>query len=105
MNIVFNITSNWGDNTQCICTWQTGILPASTSTLPHEDEDRSVQGPVDGLSWLWWVIDNVVWIESWPSIAGVDCGLICVGAGEEWARKVYALRGLRGVERQVVSVF
>jgi hypothetical protein len=27
--------------------------------------------------------------------------LICVGAGEEWARKVYALRGLRGVERQV----
>jgi hypothetical protein len=29
------------------------------------------------------------------------CGLICVSAGEEWARKVYALRGLRGVERQV----
>jgi hypothetical protein len=27
--------------------------------------------------------------------------LICVCAGEEWARKVYALRGLRGVERQV----
>jgi hypothetical protein len=27
--------------------------------------------------------------------------LICVGAGEEWARKVYALWGLRGVERQV----
>jgi hypothetical protein len=27
--------------------------------------------------------------------------LICVGACEEWARKVYALRGLRGVERQV----
>jgi hypothetical protein len=27
---------------------------------------------------------------------------ICVGAVEEWARKVYALRGLRGVERQVV---
>jgi hypothetical protein len=27
--------------------------------------------------------------------------LICVGAGEEWAQKVYALRGLRGVERQV----
>jgi hypothetical protein len=27
--------------------------------------------------------------------------LICIGAGEEWARKVYALRGLRGVERQV----
>jgi hypothetical protein len=43
----------------------------------------------------------VVWTDSWLSIAGVGCGLICVGAGEEWARKVYALRGLRGVERQV----
>jgi hypothetical protein len=39
--------------------------------------------------------------DSWPSIAGAGCGLICIGAGEEWARKVYALRGLRGVERQV----
>jgi hypothetical protein len=47
------------------------------------------------------VIDNVVWTDSWPSIAGAGCGLICVGASEEWARKVYALRGLRGVERQV----
>jgi hypothetical protein len=43
----------------------------------------------------------VVSTNSWPSIAGAGCGLICVGAGEEWARKVYALRGLRGVERQV----
>jgi hypothetical protein len=43
----------------------------------------------------------MVWTNSWPSIAGAGCGLICVGAGEEWARKVYALRGLRGVERQV----
>jgi hypothetical protein len=64
-------------------------------------EDRSVRGPVDGRSWLCWVIDNVVWNNSWQSIAGAGCGLICVGAGEEWARKVYALRGLRGVERQV----
>jgi hypothetical protein len=47
------------------------------------------------------VIDNVVLTDSWPSIAGAGCSLICVGAGEEWARKVYALRGLRGVERQV----
>jgi hypothetical protein len=47
------------------------------------------------------VIDNVVWTNSWPSIAGAGCSLICVGAGEEWVRKVYALRGLRGVERQV----
>jgi hypothetical protein len=49
------------------------------------------------------VIDNVVWTDSWPSIAGASCGLICVGAGEEWARKVLALQGLRGVERQVGS--
>jgi hypothetical protein len=42
-----------------------------------------------------------VWTDSWPSIAGAGCSLICVGAGEEWARKVYALWGLRGVERQV----
>jgi hypothetical protein len=42
-----------------------------------------------------------MWTDSWSSIAGAGCGLICVGAGEEWARKVYALRGLRGVERQV----
>jgi hypothetical protein len=47
----------------------------------------------------------MVWIHSCPSIAGVGCGLICVGVGEEWARKVYALRGLRGVERQVVMIW
>jgi hypothetical protein len=45
----------------------------------------------------------VVWTDSWLSIAGAGCGLICVGAGEERARKVCALRGLRGVERQVGS--
>jgi hypothetical protein len=45
----------------------------------------------------------VVWTGSLPSIAIAGCGLICVGAGEEWAGKVYALRGLRGVERQVGS--
>jgi hypothetical protein len=39
--------------------------------------------------------------DSWTSIAGAGCGLICVGAGKEGAQKVYALRGLRGVERQV----
>jgi hypothetical protein len=43
----------------------------------------------------------VVWTDSWLRVAGAHCGLICVGAGEEWARKAYALRGLRGVERQV----
>jgi hypothetical protein len=36
------------------------------------------------------VIDNVVWTDSWLSIAGAGCGLICVGAGEEQARKVIA---------------
>jgi hypothetical protein len=45
----------------------------------------------------------VVWTDSWPSIVGAGCDLICVGAGEERVRKVYALRGLRGVERQVGS--
>jgi hypothetical protein len=43
----------------------------------------------------------VVWTDSWPSIVGAGCGLICVGAGEEWARKVYALCGLQGVDGQV----
>jgi hypothetical protein len=43
----------------------------------------------------------MVCTDSWQSIAGAGCGLICVGAGEELAHKVYALRGLRGVERQV----
>jgi hypothetical protein len=43
----------------------------------------------------------VVCTDSWSSITGAGCSLICIGAGEEWARKIYALRGLRGVERQV----
>jgi hypothetical protein len=34
------------------------------------------------------VIDNVVWTNSWLSIAGAGCGLTRVGAGEEQARKV-----------------
>jgi hypothetical protein len=77
----------------CVCVVNT--------LIKGEVEDRSVRGPVDGHSWLWWVIDNMVWTDSWPSNAGAGCGLICVGAGEERARKVYALRGLQGVERQV----
>jgi hypothetical protein len=43
----------------------------------------------------------MVWVDSWPSIAGAGCGLICIGAAEEWARKVYALWRLQGVETQV----
>jgi hypothetical protein len=34
------------------------------------------------------VIDNIVWTDSWPSIAGAGCGLTGVGAGEEQAGKV-----------------
>jgi hypothetical protein len=49
-----------------------------------------VRGPVDGCFLVWWVIDNVVWIDSWLSIAGAGCGLTSVGAGEEQARKVIA---------------
>jgi hypothetical protein len=36
------------------------------------------------------VIDKVVWIDSWPSIAGACYNLICVSAGEEQAQMVYA---------------
>jgi hypothetical protein len=49
------------------------------------------------------VIDNVVWTDSWLSIAGASCDLISIRAGEERVRKVLALRGLRAVERQVGS--
>jgi hypothetical protein len=36
------------------------------------------------------VIDNVVWTDSWLSIAGAGCGLTDVGASEEQAQKVVA---------------
>jgi hypothetical protein len=36
------------------------------------------------------VIDNIVWTDSWLSIAGAGCGLTHVGVGEEQARKVVA---------------
>jgi hypothetical protein len=69
----------------------------------HQGRDWGPERPrTDGWSpWLWWVFDNVVWTDFLKSIAGASCGLICVGAGEERARKVYALWGLRRVERQV----
>jgi hypothetical protein len=35
-----------------------------------------VRGPVDGHFLVWWVIDNVVWTDSWLSIAGAGCGLM-----------------------------
>jgi hypothetical protein len=34
------------------------------------------------------VIDNVVWTDSWLSIADVGCGLTGDGTGEKQARKV-----------------
>jgi hypothetical protein len=49
------------------------------------------------------IVDNMLWIDFWLSIGGVGCNLICAGAGEDRVRKVYGLRGLRGVERQVGS--
>jgi hypothetical protein len=49
-----------------------------------------VRGPVDGRSIVWWVIDNIMWTDSWLGIAGAGCGLTRVGAGEEQARKVVA---------------
>jgi hypothetical protein len=36
------------------------------------------------------VIDNILWTDSWLSMAGAGCGLTSVGAGEEQARKVVA---------------
>jgi hypothetical protein len=39
-----------------------------------------------------------VWTDSWLSIVGAGCGLTGVGAGEEQARKVVAVRPL-GVEK------
>jgi hypothetical protein len=36
------------------------------------------------------VIDNVVWTNSWLSIAGAGCGLTRVGAGGKQMRKVVA---------------
>jgi hypothetical protein len=49
-----------------------------------------VRGLVDGRFLVWWVIDKVVWTDSWLSIACACCGLTGVGAGEEQARKVIA---------------
>jgi hypothetical protein len=37
-----------------------------------------------------WVVDNIVWTNSWSSIVGAGCGLTRVGAGEEQAWKVVA---------------
>jgi hypothetical protein len=41
------------------------------------------------------VIDNVVWIDYWLSIAGAGCGLTGVGVGEEHELKVVASEASR----------
>jgi hypothetical protein len=41
------------------------------------------------------VIDNVVWTNSWLTIAGAGCGLTVVGVGEEQTRKVVASEASR----------
>jgi hypothetical protein len=46
------------------------------------------------------VIDNVVWTDSWLSIAGAGCGLTGAGAGEEQTRNVDAGEASRcGVDK------
>jgi hypothetical protein len=64
----------------------------------HQGEDWGpcvVRGPEDGRFLVWWVIDNIVWTDSWLSIAGVGCGLTSVSACEEQARKVVACEASR----------
>jgi hypothetical protein len=66
-----------------------------------------VRGPVDGRYLVWWVIDNVVWTDSWLSIAGAGYGLLVlvqvknkrgrsmpVGL-QVWSRQVGLVRGIR----------
>jgi hypothetical protein len=48
-----------------------------------------IKGEIEDHVWFEdrWMV-NVVWTDSWLSIAGAGCGLTGVGAGEEPARKV-----------------
>jgi hypothetical protein len=64
-----------------------------------------VRGPVDGCFLVWWVIDNIVWTDSWLSIAGAGCGLTGVGTGEKQARKVVAGEASMYGEDNVTPVF
>jgi hypothetical protein len=77
-----------------------GYYVCCQCTHQGEIEDRNVRGSVDGCSWLWWVINNVVWTDSWPSITGAgwawfvlvqvkigrERSLPC-GASKEWRDK------------------
>jgi hypothetical protein len=66
-----------------------------------------VRGPADGRCLVWWVIDNVVWTNSWPSITGAGCGLIDDGAGCRWrtSAKGRCRWGLQVCSRQVGLVW
>jgi hypothetical protein len=66
------------------------LLTKNENFLVYKWGPCVVQGPVDGRFLVVWVINNVVWTDSWLSIAGAGCGLTRVGAGEEQARKVVA---------------
>jgi hypothetical protein len=50
------------------------------------------------------VIDNVVWTDSWPSIAGASCSLICVGADED-KRERSMTCGVEGHDRSLHTGF
>jgi hypothetical protein len=50
------------------------------------------------------VIDNVVWTDSWLSIAGAGCSLTGVGAGEEQVQKVIAGEASRCGEDKLASL-
>jgi hypothetical protein len=57
-----------------------------SALIKGEIEDRSVWRQVDGRSLVWWVIDNAVWTDSWPSIVGAGCAwfaLVQVKSGHE----------------------
>jgi hypothetical protein len=49
------------------------------------------------------VIDNVVWTNSWLSIAGAACCLTSVGASEEQVRKVIVGEASRCGEDKYVT--
>jgi hypothetical protein len=57
-----------------------------------------VRGLVNGRFLVLWVIDNVVWTDSWLSIAGAGCSLTSVGACEEQRERSLLVRP-PGVEK------
>jgi hypothetical protein len=77
-------------------------LPTLGPSL-HSKQLRS-RGSEDQWMVAPWCDEWLTWCGlTWSSITGAGRRLICVGAGDERARKILALRGLRGVERQAGS--